>query len=589
MVLGEMQSIFTGARISWEDLSDSDSDASTDDGREHADTTAELSQLLSNLSEINTCLMRLSISIRNPAPHDQFKESKHINFSHYETFDIDHVQAKYPHASPFLFFRLGKAISRRRQFLRYREDHRKKYEHGLTSHTSQRPAFVQSEEECNSHRQPSTVATASEEHPSTVASSLPWAVKNINSIEELDEHDDLVERLSQTSYALSTGDSTKLRPPPLPSTACTGQPFECTVCFRIVLVQDTLAWRKHVYRDLQPYVCTFEDCKTPDHTYESRYEWFQHESQVHRGYWECLDGCNKILESADGLRKHLRIDHVDLMSDARLDDLVSICYRPTINQEEVECVLCLTRHPSLPQLRRHLGEHQEELSLFALPSHAEENYDMSERESVADEVSLSDGDTDRKGSNTTNIRCAECSQGFEGDIDNQIEALSEHREVILHSDATPREFSSWRCRIMRDVSSSVETRQDKLDTKITGLLLEEIRNKILQTSTSLSNGRAQLLSALEKRFGLQDVRSSSDNLEHQSRSTIQQSEDRFDHDSYFKMIPKDERDTVDFDKSEARVSAGSAIIFDNKTPTSREIGRLVEANSGSESLDELGL
>jgi hypothetical protein len=238
-VIQEAQEIITGQRVPWEDLPDSDSDAS-DDESEHSgsELSTELAQLVSNMAEINGCLMRLSLAIRNPAPHDQFKESTQIDVAHFEVFDIDHVRGKFPRAAEFLVLRLGKAISRRRQYLRYREDHRRKLQQGLPL---SEPAA------------PSTVAP-SEKNGSTVASSLPLAIKNSVSMADLDEDEYYEDTLSQTSYASSHSDPTRLRPPALPEAGRDGEPFECPLCFRFTSVRQATAWHKHVYRDLQPYV-----------------------------------------------------------------------------------------------------------------------------------------------------------------------------------------------------------------------------------------------------------------------------------------------------------------------------------------------
>lgn len=106
-------------------LSDSDSDsdstinendpASEEETNGPVQATSELQQLMSDVVEITTCLLRLSMAIRNPAPHDLFMESNQINTSYLESFDIGHVQAKFPGAEEYLITRLGKAISRRRQ------------------------------------------------------------------------------------------------------------------------------------------------------------------------------------------------------------------------------------------------------------------------------------------------------------------------------------------------------------------------------------------------------------------------------------------------------------------------------------------
>ncbi|OAL44535.1 hypothetical protein IQ07DRAFT_521615, partial [Pyrenochaeta sp. DS3sAY3a] len=348
-VLHEMIEIITGARLPWEDFSDSESDISDNQSSHPAEeTTTELEQLASNIAEINTCLMRLSMAIRNPAPHDQFINSTKIFVAHFETFDIDHVRGKYPNAKEYLVDRLGKAISRRRQYLRYREEHRKKLE------------------------QESTIAP-SEKIESTVASSLPPEIKSSTSAAELEDPDYFEEVLSQTSYASSTHDPVKLRPPQLPEEGQNGDPFECPLCFRFTSVKQTAAWHKHVYRDLQPYVCTFEDCELADRTYESRHEWFHHESQVHRKWWECVDGCKQSFRSVDALKDHVRDEHADLANEERIDDLARTCERHDGLATESECPLCRVHLPSLTQLRRHLGKHHEELSLFALPSHMKDD------------------------------------------------------------------------------------------------------------------------------------------------------------------------------------------------------------------------
>ena len=55
-------------------------------------------------------------------------------------------------------------------------------------------------------------------------------------------------------------------------------------------------------------------------------------------------------------------------TDQRIDDLVRSCERHEDLTAETSCPLCQVQLSSLPLLRRHLGKHQEEISLFALPS-----------------------------------------------------------------------------------------------------------------------------------------------------------------------------------------------------------------------------
>ena len=108
--LDESMKIIDRDRKSWEDLSDSGSECSDNDddnGFVVLDSTNELAQVASHISEIVTCLMRLSVSFHNPAPHDQFKKSRTIDISHHEAFDVAHVRDKFPLAEQYLVLRLG--------------------------------------------------------------------------------------------------------------------------------------------------------------------------------------------------------------------------------------------------------------------------------------------------------------------------------------------------------------------------------------------------------------------------------------------------------------------------------------------------
>ncbi|KAF2867799.1 hypothetical protein BDV95DRAFT_502175, partial [Massariosphaeria phaeospora] len=372
-VIIEAIEIISGARVPWEDLSGSESDSGDDDLFDKDSGTTELQQLASNIAEIITCLMRLSMAIRNPAPHDQFKESAQIDTSHYEHYDIEHVRDKFPNAEDYLVIKLGKAISRRRQYLRYRDEHRKRLEQGLElveQQTRAAPTVTFAP----------TLSAPSQWIQSTVASSIPEVVKANSSAVDLDNNDYYEDTLSQTSYASSTNDSTKLRPPPLPELGLDGDPFECPLCFRFTSVRHVSAWHKHVYRDLQPYVCSFEECEIPDCAYDSRHDWFDHELKAHRKWWECVDGCNIAFQSHADIRQHLQNDHPDFNNDHRLDEMIRTCERLPAMGETAECALCQQRLPSLTQLRRHLGKHHEELALFALPSYMKDDHDESDDE-----------------------------------------------------------------------------------------------------------------------------------------------------------------------------------------------------------------
>ncbi|OCL02070.1 hypothetical protein AOQ84DRAFT_383049 [Glonium stellatum] len=363
--------IIHGEKVPWEELSNSNSDstisggdpASEESTNESLQATSELQQLMADVVEVITCLFRLSMAIRNPAPHNQFMESSQIDTSYFEEFDIGHVQAKFPNAEEYLATRLGKAISRRRQYLKYRDEHHKKLAQGIEDVTCAPKPFI---------KPIGMEAAPTEINPeSTVASSIPSAMKAQAHI-DLDEDVYPEDGFSQTSYATSANESTKLRAPPVPKGAQDGQPFECPLCFMIISIRSSHSWKKHVYQDLRPYICTFEDCKAPDHLFDTRHQWFDHEMQTHRRWWECVEGCNKPFHSKASFQAHLERAHPALSGGAHLPVLMHMCERKASMNTPADCSLCHQPLPSLTQLRRHMGQHYEQLALFAIPSNLEE-------------------------------------------------------------------------------------------------------------------------------------------------------------------------------------------------------------------------
>jgi hypothetical protein len=61
--------------------------------------------------------------IQKPAPHDRFIKSGRFDHSFHQPFDEGYIKDKFANVPGRLSRRLGKAISRRRQFLEYRKNH----------------------------------------------------------------------------------------------------------------------------------------------------------------------------------------------------------------------------------------------------------------------------------------------------------------------------------------------------------------------------------------------------------------------------------------------------------------------------------
>jgi hypothetical protein len=358
--------IVTGLRKPWDELSDSDSDSGSDSDEEGNATqqdSTELRQLLENLKSTVTCLFRLSMAVRDPAPESQHRSTITVDKSYFEEHDIMHVKAKFPSCDDNLADRLGRAISGRRQYLSYREEHHQKLAKNIESLGFEEPKT---------------------EHTSNSTEATPLPAAHTNNFDVLDGDD----ALSQTSYASSANSNATIRVPPLPKEAHDQEHFECPLCFMIVSIHTTLGWKQHVYKDLHPYCCTFDSCTTAERLYDSRHDWFNHELEAHRASWQCVEGCDKTFPTRTSFETHVSTQHLDLASPSMLSALRDTSRKPAELSMRVRCPLCALSL-NLRTFQRHVGKHQEQLALFALPPKLDDTEDEThDNESDSDSVFL---------------------------------------------------------------------------------------------------------------------------------------------------------------------------------------------------------
>jgi hypothetical protein len=229
--------------------------------------------------------LRVFRRVHLQAPSRFMQRMHSIDNSHFRSFDIGHVRAKFPDAPNYLVERLGKAISRRRQYLSYRE-----------------------------------------EYP------LDLMYIGPDGQEEAKKTEPMEKAPSQPSTLIT---------PPLPGASYHDKFGECPICFRLISIPSKARWRyvyklnyvtedakliyrKHICRHLHPYLCTVDGCDTADHIYHSYHAWYEHEIETH--------------------------------------------YSNTDTNLSTSCMLCGIMLTNFVDLRRHMGGHQRELALFALPS-----------------------------------------------------------------------------------------------------------------------------------------------------------------------------------------------------------------------------
>ena len=140
----------------------------------------------------------------------------------------------------------------------------------------------------------------------------------------------------------------------------------------------TSADRKHVFRDLRPYMCTFENCIHSEKLYVTRHDWMFHEMQMHRRQWVCRS-CDESFRSRHLIEIHMREIHPRDFTEKQLPVLLDLCERSVDSNELTDCPLCetLVSLRGAEDLQGHLGWHLEQLALFLLTANDSEETSLS--------------------------------------------------------------------------------------------------------------------------------------------------------------------------------------------------------------------
>ena len=221
----------------------------------------DFDHLLSDITHIITCLYRFSMALQNPAPKDRLHKYKGIKVSHFAPYDTLYARDKFPHAPQYLQERLAKEIGRRRQLVKYYEQHHTKIkgksepvcEEMANRAIRQDTTIIKElagtiEGVCgikslalvhSSSGRPPTVSTALNSHTtlSTFVDRAPGA--NHDTLGIVDTESEAGQ--SQTSFASSASGLGRLRIP-CPPVAPAGAPFECPYCFSIIAPNTFHAW-----------------------------------------------------------------------------------------------------------------------------------------------------------------------------------------------------------------------------------------------------------------------------------------------------------------------------------------------------------
>ncbi len=223
---------------------------------------------------------------------------------------------------------------------------------------------------------------------------------------------------TQSSYAASAASHTSsisslandhkeaYRVPPTPAEVHDREHFRCFICGHMLCnIKNHVDWkwvlsffsaccltanqhRVHVFGDLQPYICTWSQCKDELVTFPTRKLWADHELDQHyvSRAWKCYR-CSSVLSTPGDWRQHLADTHEIELPQKRIKAALEAA--ETLNSNKTEGRKCPMCRESLGQTRRafasHVGRHMEEIALACLPGDVDGDSDVKSAEPLADD------------------------------------------------------------------------------------------------------------------------------------------------------------------------------------------------------------
>ncbi|KAI0968935.1 hypothetical protein F4678DRAFT_441993 [Xylaria arbuscula] len=165
----------------------------------------------------------------------------------------------------------------------------------------------------------------------------------------------------------------------------------CPYCFCALPVEDVIdekKWSLHVISDLDPYVCMFQECDSPEELYSHSNTWLKHMGE-HARRWRCTSKSHGefICSTRDEYLGHMKAAHVGKYTDAQLEVLADRngrIFGPMFRS----CPLCGIEDAD-GSIEHYLVGHMRFLAIKSLPSYEEDTEGLYEADSQDDSLTTS--------------------------------------------------------------------------------------------------------------------------------------------------------------------------------------------------------
>ena len=313
-------------------------------------SASSIQQLTDDLEETIACLTRLVPTLQDPPPQDIYDESSaHVESSK----DIELATSMFPKAPQWLLRRLGFSNWKRREYV---ESLELRSSQTKSARAPTRPNRHASFPVRTSFSGDSSSAGPSSLNDSVFSGGDYFSGYSASSVAESD-HIDVVRRL-------------EIPKPPVPLRP--GSTFDCPYCGQEITFDSHNAtnndWTLHVFMDLEPYQCTFENCLRAHKTFGSQDDWFRHELDKHRlcKVWYC-QACDYEVDEKEDIELHLSEKHKEAVVKDNLSTMATLCERysdKTLTDQP--CPFCgISKLPS-EALKLHIADHLEQLALQSI-------------------------------------------------------------------------------------------------------------------------------------------------------------------------------------------------------------------------------